>query len=76
MPGIVGGSARSPRVGRLELAASDVVLLYTDGIRDHFELAEYPQLLTHDVVTIARRVVERFGKSHDDAACLAIRYEP
>jgi len=74
-PGVVGGIARSPQSRRLRVQAGDVVLLYTDGIRDHFQLQEYPQLLTHDTLTIARTVVERFGKAHDDSACLALRYE-
>jgi serine phosphatase RsbU (regulator of sigma subunit) len=72
----VGGIARSPRNRQLRIEVGDVVLLYTDGVRDHFRLSEYPQLLTHDAPTIARTVVERFGKPHDDSACLAIRYEP
>lgn len=75
-PGVVGGNARSPRSRQMHVDVGDVVLLYTDGIRDHFQLSEYPQLLSHDTRTIARTVVERFGKLHDDAACLAIRYEP
>jgi negative regulator of sigma-B (phosphoserine phosphatase) len=73
--GIIGGSRRSPKEEQMSLAAGDVVLLYTDGVKDRFELQDYPQLLHHGAETIAATVVERFGKEHDDAACIALRYE-
>jgi len=74
-PGIVGGSRRTPREEQMTLTPGDVVLLYTDGVKDRFELSEYPQLLHHTAESITRAVVQRFGKDHDDATCLALRYE-
>ncbi len=74
-PGIVGGNRRTPREECMTLSPGDVVLLYTDGVKDRFQLTEYPQLLQHKAETIARTVVQRFGKEHDDAACIALRYE-
>ncbi len=74
-PGIVGGSRRTPKEEQMTLTPGDVVLLYTDGVKDRFELSEYPQLLHHTAESITRAVVQRFGKDHDDATCLALRYE-
>ncbi len=74
-PGIVGGSRRTPKEEQMTLQAGDVVLLYTDGIKDRFALSEYPQLLQHAPESIAGTVVRRFGKDYDDAACIALRYE-
>lgn len=74
-PGIVGGKARALREERLQVGPGDVVVLYTDGVRDHFEFAEYPRLLGHSAEVISRTIVRRFGKLHDDAACVALRLE-
>ncbi len=73
--GIVGGNRRSPSEEQMTLTPGDVVLLYTDGVKDRFELQDYPQLLHHTAESIARTVVQRFGKDHDDASCIALRYE-
>ena len=73
--GIIGGNTRAPREESIRLAPGDVVLLYTDGIQDRFRLQDYPQLLHQDAETISRTILRRFGKEHDDATCIAIRYE-
>ena len=73
--GIIGGSRRSSTEEQMSVSPGDVILLYTDGVKDRFELQDYPQLLHHDADGIARTIVERFGKEHDDAACIALRYE-
>lgn len=73
--GVLGQTRRSPRREDLALQPGDLVLLYTDGVSDRFGQHDYPGLIHHDVSTVARTVVERFGKSHDDAACIAIRYQ-
>lgn len=74
--GIVGGSMRTPREQRMTLSPGDTVVMYTDGVRDRFEIRDYPQLPLHDAETIARTVIQRFGKEHDDAACIAVRFDP
>jgi serine/threonine protein phosphatase PrpC len=72
--GVVGGQMREPKVQTVELDPADVLLLYSDGVSDRFETKQYPQILCHNVSAIARQVVERFGKSHDDATCLAVKW--
>jgi hypothetical protein len=47
--------------------------MYSDGIRDRFNQEDYPQLRYQSAATIAQTVVDRFGKPHDDATCLALR---
>ena len=74
-PGIVGIRVRRPREERLQLAPGDVLVLYTDGVRDHFELDEYPRILGHSAATVSRTIVHRFGKPHDDAACVTVRLQ-
>jgi phosphoserine phosphatase RsbX len=74
--GIVGGTMRTAREQQMRLSPRDIVVMYSDGVRDHFELSDYPQLLLGNAETIARTVIRRFAKEHDDAACIALRYDP
>jgi len=74
-PGIVGGNRRTPTEEQMTLTPGDVVLLYTDGVKDRFGLDDYPELLHSPAESIARTVIQRFGKDHDDAACIVLRYE-
>ncbi len=75
-PGLLGDTVRSQVSQRVRLAPADVFTLYSDGIRDRFELSDYPQLQYQAAPTIAKTLLERFGKSHDDASCVVLRYNP
>jgi serine phosphatase RsbU (regulator of sigma subunit) len=66
---------RTPRPQTLQLEAGDVVVLYTDGVRDHFSSDDYPGLFHDQPKEVVRKIVERFGKNHDDAGCIAVRCE-
>jgi phosphoserine phosphatase RsbX len=74
--GIVGGTMRTPREQRMSLCRRDIVLMYSDGVRDHFEWRDYPQLLLGDAEKIVRTVIRLFARDYDDAACIAVRYDP
>ena len=74
--GVLGQNMRSPHTQTLQLAAGDLVVLYTDGVSDRFSSGDYPGLALHAPREVANNIVERFGKSHDDAACIAVRYQP
>jgi serine phosphatase RsbU (regulator of sigma subunit) len=74
--GILGQSMRRPKEQSLDLKPLDVILMYTDGVRSHFSLEDYPHINSDTARAIARTVVYRFGKDHDDACCLALRYRP
>lgn len=72
--GIVGGHMRRPREQRTRFGHGDVLIGYSDGVSDHFELDDYRQLTYESPHTVVRRIVDRFGKQFDDATCLAVRY--
>jgi len=72
--GVMGQNMRTPRPQTLELEAGDLIVLYTDGVRDHFTSDDYPGVFHHAPKDVARTIVERFGKDYDDAACIAVRY--
>jgi anti-sigma regulatory factor (Ser/Thr protein kinase)/serine/threonine protein phosphatase PrpC len=73
MAGNLGHQIRSPRVQHHQLGEEDVAVMYSDGIKDRFDQEDYPQLRYQGAETIARTVVQRFGKPHDDATCIALR---
>jgi phosphoserine phosphatase RsbX len=72
--GIVGYMISSVREQTLKLLAGDVLVMHTDGIKEHFELTECPGLLNGTAKFIATGLLTQFGKKTDDAACIALRY--
>ena len=74
--GIVGSNIRYPVEQKLQLTKSDVILFYTDGIREHFSLEEYPLIFADDVMTIVSKFFRLFSKNYDDATCIALKYKP
>jgi len=73
--GVLGQNMRTPRPQSLQLEPGDLVVLYTDGVSDRFTSKDYPGILRHPPQELANNVVQRFGKAHDDAACIAVRYK-
>jgi serine phosphatase RsbU (regulator of sigma subunit) len=72
--GVLGQNMRTPRPQTLQLETGDLIVLYTDGVRDRFTSDDYPGVFHHAPKEVARTIIERFGKNHDDAACIAVRY--
>jgi serine phosphatase RsbU (regulator of sigma subunit) len=72
--GVVGGTMGTPVEEVLELSDGDVILMYTDGVRTHFTSSDLPRLRTDPPYSVAAGLVHRFGKWHDDASCVVVRY--
>jgi len=72
--GVLGQNMRTPLLQSLKLEPGELILLYTDGVSDRFTTAEYPGVLRHTPKEVVRIILDRFGKDHDDSACIAIRY--
>jgi anti-sigma regulatory factor (Ser/Thr protein kinase) len=73
---VVGGKGNRPTKPRTEsapLAANDVVVLSTDGISSKLSIEEDLALLRDHPIVIAQRIVERFGRTNDDALVLVAR---
>ncbi|MCW6036987.1 SpoIIE family protein phosphatase [Spirulina subsalsa FACHB-351] len=73
--GIVGSRMRTPVEQKLYLTPTDILLMYTDGVKDRFEVNDYPQLLYESPQALARNIVRQFEKVYDDATCLVLRYK-
>jgi negative regulator of sigma-B (phosphoserine phosphatase) len=72
--GIVGYIMSTVREQTLTLLVGDVLVMHSDGIKEHFELSECPGILTGDAKSIATGLLRQFGKENDDASCIALRY--
>lgn len=71
--GVLGHTLRSPREEHLHLSERDLLLIYSDGVSSHFEPTDYRQIYYDPADIVAREVIRRYGKPHDDASCIAMR---
>jgi hypothetical protein len=72
--GIVGFGSISPIIRECDFSDHDLLILYSDGIKEHFNLLEHLPLFTGDTESIASGVLKEFGKKTDDACCIALKY--
>jgi serine phosphatase RsbU (regulator of sigma subunit) len=72
--GVVGYMMSTLKEQILKLFAGDVLVMYSDGIKEHFELSESPGILTGTAKSIAVELLNEFGKKNDDASCIALKY--
>jgi len=71
--GLIGSAIRGHNLQTMAIEPGDVLLFYTDGVTDRFDLDDYRHAISDTARSLARNVVEMFGKDYDDAACIAIR---
>lgn len=71
--GTIGLRFRPPKLQQVHMSPGDVLILHSDGVGTRFGADELPELYTGAAQSIAVALVERFGKSHDDASCLVVR---
>ncbi len=72
--GIVGYMMPTPREKTVTLIPGDVVMLYSDGIKEHFEEYDCIGLLDGSAEDIVKKVFHSFYKGDDDGSCLVMRY--
>jgi len=72
--GVIGYMMPRPIEQTFHLAHRDVLMMYSDGVKTHFDLHDCPDLLLGDARDIAEKTLRTFGKNDDDASCLVLRY--
>ncbi len=72
--GIVGYMMASPKEQQRRLHHGDILMLSSDGIREHFAIYDFPYLLSGSARRIANSVLDNLSKDNDDASCLVLRY--
>jgi len=73
--GIMGYTISTPRQETVKFSGKEVVVVYTDGIKEHFGLEGCPNLLDKDAKIIAIQIIQKFSRKTDDAACIVIKYK-
>jgi len=73
-PGIIGYVMPRLKENTHQLQEGDILVMYTDGVRKHFNLNDYPETRNKDSKTIANYLISQFGRKTDDSACLVLKY--
>ncbi|MCI5212244.1 MAG: hypothetical protein D3910_26460 [Candidatus Electrothrix sp. ATG2] len=72
--GIIGYIMSTPKKISTRLYSGDLLLLYSDGIKEFFDPDAIPGLLTHRIEEITDLIIQQFGKNNDDTSCIALRF--
>ena len=71
LAGIVGHNVRVARPMPVQMAPGDVYCLLSDGVSTR---GDFKSCLPGSPEEVARRIVERFGRRHDDATAVILGY--
>ena len=72
--GIVGYVMSSPMEKQGLLHPGEILVLSSDGIKEHFNVDDFPELLMGRAEEITARFFDLLGKNSDDASCIVLRY--
>jgi len=71
LAGIVGHNLRSSKVMPVLMKPGDIYCLLSDGVSSR---GNFKSCLPGDPESVARRIVEQWGRAHDDATAVVIGY--
>lgn len=72
--GIIGYRIQKPHKQVLKLYNGETLILYSDGIKEHFNSFECESLFKEDAGDMAEDILKSFGKNDDDASCIVLKY--
>ena len=72
LAGIVGHNLRTSKVMSFQMKPGDVYCVMSDGVSSR---GNFKTCLPGEPTEVARRIVEQFGRDHDDATALIMGYE-
>lgn len=72
--GIIGYVIPNPVEHEVELNSGDILVATSDGIREHFDMNFFPDLLKGSARQIAAKIMDQLSKGDDDASCIVVRY--
>lgn len=72
--GIVGYKMTTPQMLNIKLHPEDIIIMYSDGIKEHFDIVECIGLFKEDAQDIAIGILRQFGKKNDDESCVVLKY--
>lgn len=71
--GIVGYMMSTPKEQRIRLHPGDILIMTSDGVKEHFDPLECTDLFSKSAEIISKGMIDRYGKKEDDASCLIIK---
>jgi len=71
LAGIVGHNLRTSKVMPVTMKPGDIYCLLSDGVSSR---GNFKSCLPGDPESVARRIVEQWGRAHDDATAVVIGY--
>lgn len=72
--GIIGYMMSKPEKKVISLLPGDILLIHSDGIREHFDVSECADLFPESAQNIANELLVRFWKKNDDASLIVMKY--
>nr|WP_319393654.1 SpoIIE family protein phosphatase [uncultured Desulfobacter sp.] len=72
--GIVGYMIPSPAQDQTRMKPGDILVMTSDGIKEHFDINAYPGLTTGRAKDICNNFISCLGKGSDDLSCIALRF--
>lgn len=71
--GVLGHEIVEPKEYTTRLNPGNILMLYSDGIIDHFQPADFPRFGELSAMEIARITLDYFSKTLDDAAVIVLK---
>jgi anti-sigma regulatory factor (Ser/Thr protein kinase) len=71
--GILGLTARRPVVTQHRWAPSNVMVLYSDGLRTHWRWSDFPHLAAASATVAAQELLRTFAREADDATVVVVK---
>ena len=72
--GILGYMIPTPVEHQIKLYTGDILILSSDGVKEHFDPIDYPEILLGNAKRITADFIDQLGKKNDDASCIVLRY--
>jgi anti-sigma regulatory factor (Ser/Thr protein kinase)/serine/threonine protein phosphatase PrpC len=70
--GVIGNNGPDPVVTTGEWHPEHRLVLFSDGVESHWQVAEHESLFDESATVAARRLLDRYGKDHDDATVVVV----
>ncbi len=74
--GILGINAPPPQVSTEKWSRDTMLVLHSDGVASHWSWEEFRHLTDRSATTIARELLNKLGKDHDDATVVVVKSKP
>ena len=71
--GVLGLNAPKPVVTEHHWEPGNVLVLFSDGLRGHWQWADFPHLATASATVTAQRLLDTLARDDDDATVVVVR---